>query len=96
MLNVKGSNPGHSKMFFLFEMLRQEHILICDLFASQFNLYFRINREVRGIHHWMVSIDRFAIYAESFVLTMVDGRPVKRRLEDKIAQLHGASLTRVN
>ena len=38
----------------------------------------------------MVSIDGFAMYAESFVSTIVVRRPIKRRLEDKIAQLHGA------
>ena len=96
MLKVKGSSPGHSERFFRFEMPRQEHKLICDLFTSQFDLDFRINRDVRGINHWRVSIDGFTIYAESFVSTIIGGRPVKRRLEDKIAQLHGASLTLVN
>ena len=35
----------------------------------------------------MVSIEGFTIYSESFVSTIVGGRPIKRRLEDKIAQL---------
>ena len=88
--------PWSSETLFFLEMPRQEHKFIHNLFASQFNLDFQINREVRGIHHWMVSIDGFTIYAESFVSTIVGGHPVKRRLEDKIAQLHGASLTLVN
>ena len=96
MLKVEGSNLGHSETLFCFEMPRQEHKLICNLLASQFNLNFWINRVVRGIHHWMVLIDGFTIYTENFVSTIVGGRPVKRRLEDKIAQLHGASLTLVN
>ena len=93
MLKLEGSNPGYSENVFSFQ--NAEHKLIRSLYASQFNLDFQINREVSGNHHWMVSIDGFTIYAESFVSTIVGVRPVKRHLEDKIGQLHGATLTLV-
>ena len=67
-------NPVIPKHFFSFE--RQEHKFIHDLYARQFNLDFRINRESSGIHHWMVSIDGFTIYAESFILTITGRHPV--------------------